>query len=102
MSVLSRLSREDLLALATEAGLPGADQMTAAELADAIALRLQAPPTPNVARAERTGRWVGAVDRDALCDEILPTGVGCDLPPVQGYPRCALHGGGDIDDVAVR
>ncbi len=101
MSILSRLSHEDLLALAFEAGMEGAEDMSAAELADAITLRLKAPPTPQVERPARTGRWVGAVDHDALCDEILPTGVGCDLPPVTGFARCALHGGGNIDDIAV-
>jgi hypothetical protein len=102
MSVLDRLGKDDLLALAREADLPGRSAMTKAELADALTERLRASAHQAYPAVEPLppGRWSTMVDRDGLCDAILPNGVGCDLPPVVGKDHCGLHGGSPIEDVA--
>lgn len=111
MSVLERLSRADLLALAREADLAGRSRMTKAELAAALTDRIRSSPNGRVTHTTGGGgpaetRWPGrrfveSVDRDGLCDALLPTGVGCDLPPVRGRDHCGLHGGGAIEDIAL-
>lgn len=102
MSVLDRLGRDDLLALAREADLAGRSAMTKAELAAALTERLRASAHRAYPAVEPLppGRWSTMVDRDGLCDAILPNGVGCDLPPVVGKDHCGLHGGSPIEDVA--
>ncbi len=107
MSVLARLGKDELLALAREADLPGRSAMSKDELVAALSDRLRASPTdagpttggrPGRVPA-RDRRWLDLVDRDGLCDEVLPNGVGCDLPPVRQADRCALHGGIDLTDL---
>lgn len=108
MNELERLGRDQLVALAREALIPGRSTMTKAHLVEALGARLRAQPpsvAPSGGRPRPGGhpdrRWHASIDRDRTCGARLPSGIGCDLPPRTGEEACGLHGGGNIGDVAL-
>ena len=106
----SDLTKKQILEVARELGIRGRSRMTKAELLKAIvSARSEAAPETTAppgydAAARRTAlavRLDSFVDHARSCNWRSVEGHPCGLPAIKEHPRCAIHGGIDIADVAV-
>lgn len=115
---LTALRKAELLVIAREFAVRGRSTMTKAELVEALVVAISEPDeTPRgialpgispedrrEARARRSllyARLAAMVDTDRHCGWRSIEGHPCGLPVVQGADACAIHGGGDVADIAV-
>ena len=89
-TVLERMSKAELLALARAAELPGRSAMTKAALIDGIVGEIA---------VERTG--VEPQQAFERCDHRTESGHRCGLPAYQDSLLCPLHGDLDVFDLAI-
>lgn len=107
---LSKLNKQELLALARERNLRGRSTMTKTELIDALGAA-DPFPIPGVSRNDRVEararrrkldqRLAGLVDRSRRCAWSSVEGSPCGLPVVVDEDRCALHRKGGSYDAAI-
>lgn len=119
MSVLlSRLSRDELRAIARAADIRGRSSMSKDELIVALRTDLAARAEPRPAqrsalfapgeisdarkrRLQAERRFASMVDPGRSCTLRTIEGYACGLPAVAEQERCALHGGTNISNLAV-
>jgi 1-acyl-sn-glycerol-3-phosphate acyltransferase len=102
------MTKQQLLELARLAAIRGRHRMRKDELIAALEAAAVDLPTPQtdeeVAGARRAAlaqRLAAFVDSRRTCNWRSVEGHPCGLPAIVDAPRCALHGGIDISDVAV-
>ena len=105
---LSALTKKRLLEMAREMAISGRSRMTKAELIDAIELEHARPGhapaeayDPVARRALLTARLNSFVDHTRSCNWRSVEGHPCGLPAIKDQPRCAIHGGIDVADIAI-
>jgi 1-acyl-sn-glycerol-3-phosphate acyltransferase len=115
---LSALRKDELMVIAREFDVAGRSTMTKAQLVDALVAAISKPEErprtialPGISPEDRRGararrsllyaRLGAMVDQDRHCGWRSIEGHPCGFPVVRGAESCAIHGGGDIADVAV-
>jgi len=97
MPDLSALTKAELLQRARELNIRGRSTMTKAQLVAALDEQAGASDP----RTELGDRLAKLVDGSAHCEWQSIEGYPCGLPTAAGSPSCVLHGGVDIEDLAV-
>jgi len=107
---LTELTKQQLVELARHENIVGRSRMTKAQLIDALEqVEVEPPPKrpqsphydPAARRAVLAERLDSFVDHRRSCDWRSIEGHPCGLPAIKDQPRCALHGGVNIADVAI-
>jgi 1-acyl-sn-glycerol-3-phosphate acyltransferase len=107
---LTELTKQQLLEFARHERIVGRSRMTKAQLIEALE-QAEAEATPErpqdprydpvARRAVLAERLDSFVDHRRSCDWRSIEGHPCGLPAIKDHPRCALHGGVNIADVAL-
>ncbi len=104
---LSRLSKQELQAVARALDLKGRSRMSKSQLVEGLA-EAMSPGRPlerggsaSQRRRHLYDRLAGCVDEERVCSFRTLEGFACGMPPVRGQHRCSLHGGVDASDLAV-
>lgn len=104
------LTKKRLMELARDLEIRGRSRMTKAELIEAIervTLDRGKPPPVQPAydaparRAALAARLDSFVDHTRSCNWRSVEGHPCGLPAIKEQPRCAIHGGIDVADIAI-
>jgi len=108
--ILTNLTKNRLMEIARRLEIRGRSRMTKAELIEAIQraepdaadpLPIRRPYDPAARRAALAARLDSFVDHTRSCNWRSIEGHPCGLPAIKEQPRCSIHGGIDIADVAV-
>lgn len=91
-AMLGGLTKEELIALARAASLPGRSSMTKAQLSAALLEYLETETEP-----ESSGP---PLPRPNRCSSVTGQHP-CGLPAASDSDRCGLHGGYDVSDLAI-
>ncbi|MDH3730120.1 MAG: 1-acyl-sn-glycerol-3-phosphate acyltransferase [Acidimicrobiia bacterium] len=101
MRDLADLTKAELLELARKADLKGRSKMTKAQLLEALEATESKKSPPENRRQILADRLAKLVDPDTRCRWQSVEGNPCGLPAAMGSTACVLHGGVDIEDLAV-
>ncbi len=95
------MNKADLLALAREVDIKGRSKMTKEQLIDALRGAMPKELPKEDPRQRLADRLAKLVDTDRRCGWQSAEGHVCGLPTATGSAACVLHGGVDIEDLAV-